>query len=88
MLEAMACGVPVVMSDTKQNQEWIKDGINGFLCGPRDANKVALRAQHILSDSEGIVSRFTALSLEKVRAEANSATNSARMKDLVVSLAQ
>ena len=41
MLEAMACGCPVIMGDIPQIREWIVDGENGYLCPVRDADKLA-----------------------------------------------
>ena len=32
LLEAMACSLPVVVTDIPANKEWITDGHNGFLC--------------------------------------------------------
>lgn len=31
LMEAMACGVPCLVSDIPANQEWVADGINGWL---------------------------------------------------------
>lgn len=87
MLEAMACGIPVVMSDTQQNREWIVDGDNGFLCPPRDATVIAERISTILENQNGLVDRFARICLDKVRRDANSEINVARIKDLVAGLA-
>jgi len=88
MLEAMACGIPVVMSDTSQNREWIEDGNSGFLCPPRDATVVAERLSAVLDDRAGLVERFAALCVDKVRREANSAVNVDAIKALVIDLAR
>lgn len=87
MLEAMACGVPVVMSDTPQNREWIEDGASGFLCPARDAAMLAERIATVLDDRANIVEGFARSCLEKVRRDANSAISVQTIKSLVVDLA-
>lgn len=39
--EAMACGLPAVVSDTAENGKWIESERNGFLFPARDAKKLA-----------------------------------------------
>lgn len=87
MLESMACATPVVMSDTQQNREWIDDGANGFLCPPRDAEVIGDRVARILENRDDMVSAFANICLEKVRKDADSSVNVARIKDLVAGLA-
>jgi glycosyltransferase involved in cell wall biosynthesis len=41
LLESMACGLPVVVSDISGNREWIHDGKNGFLTSTKDPNALA-----------------------------------------------
>ena len=41
LLEAMACGLPAVVSDIPGNQEWITPGENGWLFPDGDANALA-----------------------------------------------
>lgn len=41
LLESMACGLPVVVSDIPGNREWINDGKNGFLTSSKDPNALA-----------------------------------------------
>ena len=36
MLEARACGLPLVVTDIAANQPWVRDGENGFLFSPKD----------------------------------------------------
>lgn len=51
LLEAMACGVPVVATDVGGNPEVVEDGITGFVV-PQDAEKMATRLLELLNDPE------------------------------------
>lgn len=88
MLEAMACATPVVMSDTRQNREWIKDGLNGFLCPPRNPVIVAERLIKTIENRDGLVNAFTRNCLTKIERDANSAVNMARIKTMIAGLAR
>ena len=46
--EAMACGVPVVVTDTGENCEWIKNGETGYLVPPSDPLKLAEAIQNMI----------------------------------------
>ena len=39
--EAMACGVPVVVTDTGENFEWVKNGETGYLVPPSEPFRLA-----------------------------------------------
>ena len=41
LLEAMACGLPVLVSDIPANKEWVTEGENGWLFCDGDANHLA-----------------------------------------------
>lgn len=41
LLEAMACGLPPVVTDIPGNREWIEDGENGFLFPPKRPTALA-----------------------------------------------
>jgi glycosyltransferase involved in cell wall biosynthesis len=41
LLEAMACGLPVVVSDSYGNLEWVEPGVNGELARPGDSESLA-----------------------------------------------
>jgi len=45
LLEAMACKLPVIVSNILANKEWIKEGSNGYFFDPGDKDKLK---QHIL----------------------------------------
>ena len=48
ILEAMLCGKPVVASHNRGHNELVKDGINGYLVNPDDADGFAQRICQIL----------------------------------------
>src|SRR5262245_55304869 len=65
MLEAMAAEVPVVMSDTPQNREWIEDGRNGFLIQPQEPAQLADRVLELLEDRSDLSRRFNQRCLDQ-----------------------
>lgn len=50
--EAMACGLPVVVTDVPSNKEWINDGWNGYVSQRKDSKALATRIIALLSDEE------------------------------------
>ena len=42
LMEAMACGLPVVCSDIRGNSDLISDGVNGYLCDPYDPHSLSI----------------------------------------------
>ena len=50
LLEAMACGLPVVLSDLPSNREWVDGGQNGLLVAPRDSQGLADAISRLLDD--------------------------------------
>ena len=39
--EAMSCEIPVVITDTAENDKWIDDKVNGFLFAPKSSEQLA-----------------------------------------------
>ncbi len=50
MLEAMACGLPVVVSDAPVYFEWVDDGINGYIVPRRNSSVLSQRLIQLLND--------------------------------------
>jgi glycosyltransferase involved in cell wall biosynthesis len=50
LLEAMACGVPPVVSDLDSIREWVTDGENGFLVNPQDPATVSQAVLSLLAN--------------------------------------
>ena len=49
-LEAMASGVPVVAADTGGIPEVVQDGVSGYICPPKDVEKMAEAALKLLTN--------------------------------------
>jgi glycosyltransferase involved in cell wall biosynthesis len=47
-MEALASGLPVLVSDIPGNREWIHDGMNGWLFPDGDAEALAARIREIM----------------------------------------
>lgn len=51
LLEAMACALPVVVTEIPSNKEWVINGQNGFLAPPKNPNEVSKRVLTVLKNS-------------------------------------
>lgn len=50
--EAMACGLPVIITDVGDNRLWVADGVNGFIVPARDPTALASRIVQLVQDPE------------------------------------
>lgn len=50
--EAMACTVPVIVTDSGENRLWVEDGKSGFVIPPRDPQVLAVRILDLLKSPE------------------------------------
>ncbi len=52
LLEAMACGLPVVVSDAPVYFEWVDDGVNGYIVPRRNSGLLSQRLVSLLNDDD------------------------------------
>jgi glycosyltransferase involved in cell wall biosynthesis len=50
LMEAMACGMPVLISDIPANREWVSDGVNGWLFPDGSSEALAAKISQALDD--------------------------------------
>jgi glycosyltransferase involved in cell wall biosynthesis len=48
VVEAMACGLPVILSEDTGNKELVSEGVNGYVIGTGDEEALFDRLQHLL----------------------------------------
>jgi glycosyltransferase involved in cell wall biosynthesis len=48
--EAMACGLPMIITDVADNRKWVQDGVNGFIIPVRDPKLLAERIVYLLKN--------------------------------------
>ena len=81
-MEAMACGVPVVISDIGGIRDIIADGQTGYLCKPGDTGAFAAKLDTLVADTD-LRNRMAAIARIRVT-EAFDASNCAhRLGDII-----
>lgn len=85
LLEAMACGLAPVVTDTIGNREWITDTVNGFLFPPRDHEKLAEEIS-LLIENEQLRKRFGERCRKIVKEKADWKNNVAEMEAIYNSI--
>jgi glycosyltransferase involved in cell wall biosynthesis len=68
IMEYMACGLPVVVSDSGGNRELVRNGVTGFVIPPRDAEALASRLT-TLRDDPGLRAQLGANGQQRVETE-------------------
>ena len=87
MLEAMACGTPIVMGDIPGLREWVTDGVNGFLVPLRDPVSLSEKIIGVLDGPEDMMASIVEKNLELARRFFDSQQNSQEIKKLVLEIA-
>jgi glycosyltransferase involved in cell wall biosynthesis len=50
--EAMACGLPVIVTDVADNKKWVEDGVNGFVVPIKDPKSLAEKIIYLLKNED------------------------------------
>lgn len=87
MLEAMACGRPVIMGDIPQIREWVQNNENGYLVPCRDPDELSAKIIKVFENPDKIIDTFIAANLALVRSEVDSVKNIEKVKSLVLEIA-
>ncbi|MCK4510241.1 glycosyltransferase [bacterium] len=85
LLEAMACGTPVVVSSLDSALEWVTDGKNGLVVSPRDQGALESAVLQLL-DSPERRREFGTISAGMVRERADHEAHMSKMEELCLEL--
>ena len=50
--EAMACGLPVIVTDVADNRKWVDNGVNGFVVPVKDPKSLAEKIIYLLQNED------------------------------------
>lgn len=70
LLEAMACGLPAIVTDNPSIMEWIKDGENGLVVSKNDPIELTEKLIFLL-ENEALIRRFGERNLQIAKARAD-----------------
>ena len=85
LLEAMACGTPVVVSNLASALEWVVDDESGIVVAPRDTGALADAVIRLLRSSD-LRNRLGREAVRTIRERADHRTHMARMEELSLEL--
>jgi glycosyltransferase involved in cell wall biosynthesis len=81
VLEAMACGLPVLVSDCAGNRELVTDGLNGMVFPRGSENALAKKIETLLLDTT-YAQRLARVAIEKVQSQFRLESVAARYLEL------
>jgi glycosyltransferase involved in cell wall biosynthesis len=79
--EAMACGLPVIITDVADNRKWVENGVNGFIVPIRDPNCLAEKIIYLLKD-ETIRKKFGKINRKIIEERNNYYKEMEKMEDI------
>ncbi len=83
LLQAMACGVPVVASDTPGNRAWVIPGESGWLFRTADSEDLSATLRDVLTADPGDTRARVEAARALVRRDADWRANRVRLLDLI-----
>lgn len=83
--EAMACGLPVVITDVADNKKWVKDGENGFIIPIKNPKILAERIIYLLKN-ENIGKKFGEISRKIIEEKNNYYKEMKKMEEIYTGL--
>jgi len=87
LLEAMACGVPPIVSDVPSVLEWIENGVNGLVVPIGDADALSKAIMHIL-ENRAFTDAVAQKNLQMVRTKASQKVHMAKMESTYKSISR
>ncbi len=87
LLEAMACALPVVVSDVPAILEWIQDGVNGLVVPRKNTTQLVEKISYLLQD-EGLAHKMGKKNFEIAQERANWDKNFKRLEEMYATLAR
>jgi glycosyltransferase involved in cell wall biosynthesis len=78
LLQAMGCGLPVVVADAGGNREWVREGENGWLYSPGDLSAFVAAISTALENS-ALWSAMGGVNVKSVKARADWEQNSRQL---------
>lgn len=85
--EAMACGLPVIVTDVADNKRWVEDGVNGFVVPIKDPKSLAERIIYLLKN-EDIRRKFGKINRKIIEERNNYYKEMEKMEDIYEELVQ
>lgn len=81
LLEAMACGLPAVVTDIPGNLEWIEDGKNGLVVKRSDPSSIADGINRLIADTD-LRRSMSVQNISKIREKGDFRKNFSILEDI------
>lgn len=85
--EAMACGLPVVITDFGDNRNWVEDNVNGFIVPLKDPKALAEKIIYLLKN-EGLRMKFGMRNRKIIEDRNNYYKEMEKMENLYIDLVE